>query len=337
MKKTKLLLLLPLLVLLVACGKSAKDSFISRIEENTTTKNHAYQITTTISDIKTDDSSLKNLNNKSFTTTVNISPKGKKASVKIDLAQLDSKLPSYEFIAIGDNLYMNLDALMQLQNLNQSSQISFEGGDFTGKYINASDISDNKFKFDDYTSLTDVSWLKTLSDDDFSTSKDNAILTLTVKTLSSFLNDAIKSSNSKASDNLSLSSLLSNKSSLRISIDKDGKQTATASLVFKNSRTLGISSLNAKMTVKDVDYTSPQAPEASSVLSTTQLTSLMETHYKYSQSQFEELYNYVKENAGDFTKEQLDSAFADDKTHMTAEQLQQFNNMINQATSSSSN
>ncbi|MGC4441245.1 hypothetical protein ABXW85_20505, partial [Streptococcus suis] len=81
---------------------------------------------------------------------------------------------------------------------------------------------------------------------------DNAILTLTVKTLSSFLNDAIKSSNSKASDNLSLSSLLSNKSSLRISIDKNGKQTATASLVFKNSKTLGISSLNAKMTVKDV-------------------------------------------------------------------------------------
>lgn len=83
MKKTKLLFLLPLLVLLVACGKSAKDSFISRIEENATTKNHAYQITTTISDIKTDDSSLKNLNNKSFTTTVNISPKGKKQASKL--------------------------------------------------------------------------------------------------------------------------------------------------------------------------------------------------------------------------------------------------------------
>lgn len=131
---------------------------------------------------------------------------------------------------------MNLDALMQLQDLNQSSQISFEGGDFTGKYINASDISDNKFKFDDYTSLTDVSWLKTLSDDDFSTSKNNAILTLTVKTLSSFLNDAIKSSNSKASDNLSLSSLLSNKSSLRISIDKMASKQQPLLLSLKTAR-----------------------------------------------------------------------------------------------------
>ncbi|MCS4488357.1 hypothetical protein [Streptococcus sciuri] len=288
---------------------------------------------TTISDIKTDDNTLKNLNNKSFTTTVNISPKGKKASFKVDLTQLDSKLPSYEFIAIGDNLYMNLDALVQLQNLNQSSQISFESEDFSGKYINTSDISDNKFKFNGYTNVATLSWLKGLSDKDFSNSKDSTMLTLTVKTFSDFLKSMITSNNNSNRDVLSLNSLLSSKSNIRISIDKEGNKTVTATLVFTNSKTLNISSLNAKVTIKKTNYNAPHTPETGSILSTTQLTNLMEAHYKYSQTQFEELYQYVKENASDFTKDQLDTVFAEDKAHMTNEQLQRFNEMIDQATS----
>ncbi|MFS1663195.1 hypothetical protein [Streptococcus sp. zg-JUN1979] len=334
MKKLKLLILLPLLLVLVACGKSAKETFISRLDENSSQTNQSYTLTTTITKITGDNSDLQNWVNKSFTAKSNVSSKGKKADFALNLSELDSTLPDYKMTIIGNDTYVNLDALVHLQNAIEANPITFETQDFSGKYVNVSDISDHDYNWsEDFSS--DHSWLDSLDDNDFSLSGDDSILTLTTTTVAKLLNQLQEELDLEEGQKLGdyLSSHLSDKSSLRITETKDGKLSATASLVFKDSSTLGISTLEAKLTLNQSDYVEPQAPEASSVLSETQLNSSLEQNYKMSDEEFENLYNSIQETASDFTKEQLDSLFAEEKTHMTDKQLQRFNDMIAQATS----
>ncbi|MCF0113976.1 MAG: hypothetical protein HUJ56_01385, partial [Erysipelotrichaceae bacterium] len=128
-----------------------------------------------------------------------------------------------------------------------------------------------------------------------------------------------------------LNNILSENSTLTTTFNKTGKESSQVKLKFKNTNTIGISSLTANITTKTGNYTEPSVPAATSVITSNEFENLITQHYKMSDTEFEEVYNVIKDSLSDFTKEQLEQNFAEEKSHMTSEQLKKFNDLLNQA------
>lgn len=335
MKRLKVWLLLPLLLLLVACSKSPKEEFKARLQESSQQDKVAYQYKVKVKDIQLTSTSstsgldLSALRNASLDFTINQDLKNGKVSLSSDLSKINSALPKAQLIYAKKKAYLNADALVAFYGLDKAA--------FQGKYVDLSEFSQEKFP--DLSKLekennkkSDLSWLDDLSDKKFEKSGDKVTATFTFDELLEATSKTTKK-DEEAKTYIDLAkAAISDKSKIKMTLGKDGSGSADMNLIYAKGVDYGVKSIKLTMSYKKVTYKSVKTPSKDNLLDKNQLQELVVQNYKFTDEQFNGIYDTLRENASLYSKAELQEIINGYKQNLTDDQLNKLNALLNQAT-----
>lgn len=334
MKRFKAWLLLPLLVLLVACSKSPKEEFKARLRESSQQDKVAYQYKVKVKDLQLTSTSntsgldLNALKNASLDFTINQDVKNGKMSLSTDLSKINSALPKAELIYVKKTAYLNADALVAFYGLDKKA--------FQGKYLDLSEFSSEKFpdlsKAAKEEKKADYSWLDDLSDKIFEKSGDKVTANFTFDELLEAASKAEKKDEEVKTYIDLAKAAISDKSKVKMTLGKDGSGSADMNLVYAKGVDYGVKSIKLKVSYKKATYKAVKAPSKDSLLSQSQLQELVVQNYKFTDEQFNGIYDTLKENASVYSKAELQEIINGYKQNLTNDQLNKLNALLNQAT-----
>ncbi|MGT2735784.1 hypothetical protein ACVRXS_01205 [Streptococcus orisratti] len=329
MKKIRILLLLPVLFLIVACSKSPKEEFISRIKQNADQDKSAYQFSVKIKDIQTSTSDnsesidMSMFKGASLNFQVQQDLKNEKISISTDLSKINAAFPKFNLFYVKDTAYLNADAITTFYGLDSKN--------FEGKYIDLAEFSNESFpKLSELSKEQDYSWIEKLSDKKFKKDGDKVTATLSFdELLKVYSAQAKKDEELKTYIDLAKASV-SDDSKITMTLDKDGSGNADIKLVYAKALNLGIDSIHLTMTYKKSTYKDIKVPNSNAILSQEELGKLVEQNYKMSDEQFEGIYNSIKESTSLYSKEELQELINSYKTYLTDEQFKKLQSLLDQ-------
>ncbi|MFC3928257.1 hypothetical protein ACVR05_06705 [Streptococcus caprae] len=318
----KSLLLLPILVLLVACSQSPKDTFISRLKASQTDKAVGYKFDVTVKDIVASDSAsqdFSSLKNKTFSFDVNMSEKRDKFGVTMDLSALSEGVSKLDMVLANDTYYMSADAVASYAGLDSSA---FEGYYLDGEEYTGQEVFDSS-SFSEETKA-DYSWYKELADDKYTKDDDgNVTLTLTVAELLEVAKENAKATDQEETETyLKLAqAALSDDSKVTITMAEDNSGKMDMDLIFASGVDYGVKSVKLNMTYKQVDYTEPKVPSKDKILTKSQFEEKVMSSYKISDEEFKEIYSMVEGQVANATQEDVQAYIDSISSYLTDEQL----------------
>ncbi|MCU9533956.1 hypothetical protein [Streptococcus sp. CSL10205-OR2] len=328
MKKLKFLLLLPLLIIIVACSKNPQDEFITRYNNNLKQEETSFVFSVKIKDIKlannsTEMSELKDLKNKAFIFDVSQSTKDKIFSISSDLSEFKSSFPMLDIVGTNDDFYVNAELWGMFSGI--------ESDKIKGRYINVADFSE------DYDSVFDeaedsTGWadsFKEIDAEKFKEDGDAVVLTIEMSELLDMVKDV--SEDATASTYLNMMNAYLDESSLvTYRLEKDGSANVTIDLKMAPGLDDGIESITIEMISKKVNYIAPKVPSKSKIISPDELQMISSEVYQaeLTDEEFQELYNQVKDNLSFYSKEDLMEELEFYRQFLTEEQYKKLEALI---------
>ncbi|MBJ8326425.1 hypothetical protein [Streptococcus pacificus] len=328
MKKLKFLLLLPLLIIIVACSKNPQDEFITRYNNNLKQEETSYVFSVKIKDVKlannsTEMSELNDLKNKAFIFDVSQSTKDKIFSISSDLSEFKSSFPRLDIVGTNDDFYVNAELWGMFSGI--------ESDKIKGRYINVADFSE------DYGSVFDeaedsTGWTDSFKEFDaekFKEDGDAVVLTIEMSELLDMVKDV--SEDATASTYLNMMNAYLDESSLvTYRLEKDGSANVTIDLKMAPGLDDGIKSITIEMVSKKVNYIAPKVPSKSKIISPDELQMISSEVYQaeLTDEEFQELYNQVKDNLSFYSKEDLMEELEFYRQFLTEEQYKKLEALI---------
>ncbi|MCR8968190.1 hypothetical protein [Streptococcus zalophi] len=328
MKKLKFLLLLPLLIIIVACSKNPQDEFITRYNNNLKQEETSFVFSVKIKDVKlannsTEMSELKDLKNKAFIFDVSQSTKDKIFSISSDLSEFNPSFPMLDIVGTNDDFYVNAELWGMFSGI--------ESDKIKGRYINVADFSE------DYDSVFDeaedsTGWTDSFKEIDakyFKMDGDVAVLTIKMSELLDMVKTMAEDETANTYLNM-MNAYLKESSSVTYRIEKDGSANMTIDLKMAPGLDYGIESVTIEMISKKVDYIAPKIPEDSKLISFDELQMLSSevAQSDLTDEEFQELYNQFKNNLSTYSKEELRKVLEIYQPFLTEEQYKEMEALV---------
>lgn len=336
MKKLNVLLLLPLLLLLVACCAKPKDTFISRLKE--INKQPAAQELT----IKVDKLTIQGQANQvaplegaELAIEVHQDNKKKIAAITADLSQIPlygASLSNLDMVYADGKMYMAADALAGIASLNG---VTTDLSDLKGKYVDYSDsvmeaTTDSKADLD-----YDYSWLEELDEKAFSEANGKVTATVTfkdiVKALPSSVTAQANISKQQLETYVSLfESMVSDDSKMLYTLDDKGN--GDISLVLKSKSGAGLDfDMKLSLSTKKIAYKEPEVPAKSNILTQDEFVSLASSSATMTEEDFQEFYNQIEADMANTTQEDFQLMLDAVKPHLSDQQIQKLETLRSKA------
>lgn len=337
MKKLVLLLWLPLIFLLVACGKSPKDEFISRLENQYTDKPVAYEMT-----IKLDDVTSSGVNpmasfiGKEIKATISQDLSEKIVSLHADLSDVNPTLSDFEMVYVGDKAYMTVEPMLGMYGVTSS--------DLAGKYMDVADAQGSPLP--DLGELTpankeNVAFFKEIDSKNFTKSGDKVSLSLTLEELMAFTQKVLETGDEETKELAqqykaqmeTAQGAFTKDSKFVMTVDK--KNNAEAVLTMKSAENKE-DGMTIKMAINKIDYKAPKVPAEKDIISQEELQqSLMASSgadttvdYQMSDEEFQEFYTMLETEVSNHTKAELQELIDALSPSLTAEQVKKLEGLL---------
>lgn len=337
MNRFRQLLLLPLLLILVACGaKTAKDDFIGRIQNNQSAKQVAYQYTFRIDDVVTAEAAnnpvLSALVGQELTLNINQDLDKHLVSLSTDLSAINPGFSSFEFIYADDKAYMTAAPMLAMSGLDTK--------EFEGKFIDIEQSSGqnlpnlSQFSPSDYQN---TELYKNLDAKYFTKTGDDVTLKLTLAELFDLAQKTIAktdkvSAEEFASQTKVVTQQFSNKSHTEITLDKEGNGKAKIHLL---SAANDKESLTLAFDFKKVAYKAPKLPSEENILSQDELTASLSSNFTteliLSEEEFDSLYAGLEAEISNYSQENLQQMIDALRPSLTPEQIQKLESLLPKA------
>ncbi|MGT2756179.1 hypothetical protein [Streptococcus ovuberis] len=314
MKKLALLLWLPLALVLVACGKSPKDEFISRVESQYTEKPVTYEMT-----LKLDDVTSKGVNpiasfiGKEIKATMTQDLSKKLISIQADLSDVNPTLSDFEIVYVGDKAYMTVEPMLGMYGITSS--------DLSGKYMDVADAQGSPLP--DLGELTpankdNVSFFKEMDSKNFTKSGDKVSLSLTIEELLAFTQKVLESGDEETKEIAQQYKAQMETAQKAFAKDSKfvmsvGKQNNVEAVLTMKSADNKEDSMTIKMSIDKIDYQAPKIPAKEDIISQEQMQqSLMagngattNSDYQMTDEEFQEFYTALEAEVANHTKAEM--------------------------------
>lgn len=333
MKTVRRFLLLPFLLLLVACGgTSAKDTFIERLKENQSAKQAAYDITFTLEEADLGESGynpLAGFVGQNITFSIGQDMDASLVHFKADLSMFSPEWSNVEMIYADDKAYMTAAPMLAMSGL--------PAADYQGKYIDLAASSGQTLPALSQFSPADYQNVELYQDLDakhFSKKGDEAILTLTVPKLLELVQKNLEATDETAAATFKEQAKaaldqFSADSKAEIAIDKKGNGRALVSLIAKGENK---GKLAFKMTMKKVAYKAPTVPTEKDILSEEEMGQLMTGSAApigtLSDEDFEAFYTSMESSVSSYTKEEFQMMIDSLKPSLTEDQVKRLESLL---------
>ncbi|MGT2667102.1 hypothetical protein ACVRYP_07315 [Streptococcus rifensis] len=283
MKKMLLFFYIPLLFVLAACGQTAKDEFLTRVESQQSQKQTSYDYKIKMDDVTSSDAtgiatSFESFIGKQIDATISQDLEKGLATILLDLSAVNPSLSQVEVIYAGDNLYMNAATFTSLSGITTTA--------LDGKYIDAQELLGQSMpeipKLSDYTpnNQANAALYKELDEKKFTKDGDDVTLTLTLNDLIALVEKAAEKGDEETKKQAAdiqeqletATESLSPDSIFNITLDKkdNGKLLMDLFSAENKEDTIKIS-----MTFTKKDYQEPMAPTAEDILTEEEFNTLM--------------------------------------------------------------
>ncbi|MGV3006031.1 hypothetical protein [Streptococcus pluranimalium] len=332
------LLLLSLVFVLVACAKSPKEEFKSRLESLQSEKKVAFDYKIKVKDLKPGQNAaglegLDDIVGKTLDAKISQDLDKNVMSISIDLSKIDDKFSDFEMIYKDDKAYMSVQPMLAMQNVDLK--------DAEGKFIDIEEMSGEKMpslKKATKDKEVDLSWLDEVDEKHFKKDGDNVTVTLTMNQLFKVYKSALKQldDNKETAEQLETyvnlaKASLSDKSKATLTLGKDGNLKTSLSMIYAKGMDTAIKSVDVDVNAKKVTYKAPKAPKSSDILSKEELENLLMDNQKLSDQDFNELYEGIKADLDNTSKETIEVFIAQSKAYLTDEQVKKLEDLAKQA------
>lgn len=280
MKRFRTLIFLPLILLLVACGKSPKDEFISRVENQQTAKKAAYEYAIKLEDVTsstedTDAIGFQQYVGKEIKATISQDLTEHLISVSADLSVINPNLEQFELVYVDDKAYISAAPFLNMYGLTQV--------DAKGKYMDLAEASGQDIpKLSELTpnNAQNVDFFKEVDAKQYSKDGDKVTLTLTIDEMMEMAEKAIDQGDEKTKEAAadfkdqmeSAKDAFSKDSSFTMTVDKEKKGTALLNLISKENEK---DTIKIRFDFKEVEYKAPAKPASSDILTQEDLMNLI--------------------------------------------------------------
>lgn len=254
-------------------------------------------------------------------------------SISIDLSKIDDKFSDFEMIYKDDKAYMSVQPMLAMQNVVLK--------DAEGKFIDIEEMSGEKMpslKKATKDKEVDLSWLDEVDEKYFKKDGDNVTVTLTMNQLFKVYKSALKQldDNKETAEQLETyvnlaKASLSDKSKATLTLGKDGNLKTSLSMIYAKGMDTAIKSVDVDVNAKKVTYKAPKAPKSSDILSKEELENLLMDNQKLSDQDFNELYEGIKADLDNTSKETIEAFIAQSKAYLTDEQVKKLEDLAKQA------
>ena len=167
---------------------------------------------------------------------------------------------------------------------------------------------------------------------------DNVTVTLTMNQLFKVYKSALKQldDNKETAEQLETyvnlaKASLSDKSKATLTLGKDGNLKTNLSRIYAKGMDTAIKSVDIDVNAKKVTYKAPKAPKSSDILSKEELENLLMDNQKLSDQDFNELYEGIKADLDNTSKETIEAFIAQSKAYLTDEQVKKLEDLAKQA------
>lgn len=332
------LLLLSLVFVLVACAKSPKEEFKSRLASLQSEKKAAFDYKIKVKDLKPGQNAaclegLDDIVGKTLDAKISQDLDKNVMSISIDLSKIDDKFSDFEMIYKDDKAYMSVQPMLAMQNVDLK--------DAEGKFIDIEEMSGEKMpslKKATKDKEVDLSWLDEVDEKHFKKDGDNVTVTLTMNQLFKVYKSALKQldDNKETAEQLETyvnlaKASLSDKSKATLTLGKDGNLKTSLSMIYAKGMDTAIKSVDVDVNAKKVTYKAPKAPKSSDILSKEELENLLMDNQKLSDQDFNELYEGIKADLDNTSKETIEAFIAQSKAYLTDEQVKKLEDLAKQA------
>lgn len=332
------LLLLSLVFVLVACAKSPKEEFKSRLESLQSEKKAAFDYKIKVKDLKPGQNAvglegLDDIVGKTLDAKISQDLDKNVMGISVDLSKIDDKFSDFEMIYKDDKAYMSVQPMLAMQNVDIK--------DAEGKFIDIEEMSGEKMpslKEATKDKEVDLSWLDEVDEKHFKKDGDNVTVTLTMNQLFKVYKSALKQldDNKETAEQLETyvnlaKASLSDKSKATLTLGKDGNLKTSLSMIYAKGMDTAIKSVGVDVNAKKVTYKAPKAPKSSDILSKEELENLLMDNQKLSDQDFNELYEGIKADLDNTSKETIEAFIAQSKAYLTDEQVKKLEDLAKQA------
>ncbi|WP_438831964.1 hypothetical protein [Streptococcus pluranimalium] len=332
------LLLLSLVFVLVACAKSPKEEFKSRLESLQSEKKAAFDYKIKVKDLKPGQNvagleGLDDIVGKTLDAKISQDLDKNVMSISVDLSKIDDKFSDFEMIYKDDKAYMSVQPMLAMQNVDIK--------DAEGKFIDIEEMSGEKMpslKKATKDKEVDLSWLDEVDEKYFKKDGNNVTVTLTMNQLFKVYKSALKQldDNKETAEQLETyvnlaKASLSDKSKATLTLGKDGNLKTSLSMIYAKGMDTAIKSVDVDVNTKKVTYKAPKAPKSSDILSKEELENLLMDNQKLSDQDFNELYEGIKADLDNTSKETIEAFIAQSKVYLTDEQVKKLEDLAKQA------
>ncbi|MDY4762084.1 hypothetical protein [Streptococcus thoraltensis] len=331
-------LLLSLVFVLVACAKSPKEEFKSRLESMQGEKKAAYHYKIKVKDFQPGQNAasiqgIDDIVGKTLEAKLSQDLTKNAFAISVDLSNIDPKFSDFDLIYKGDKGYMSVQPMLAMNNVSTKEA--------EGKYVDIEEISGEKipsFKEATKDSKADLSWLDKIDEKHFKKDGDDVSVSLTMNQLFKVYKSALKQLDDDKETaeqletylNLAKASL-SDKSKATLTLGKDGDLKTRMSMIYAKGMDTFVKSIDIDVNAKKAAYKAPKLPKSSDILSQKELESLLMDNTKLSDQDFNEIYNNIKGELDNTSKESLEAFITESKPYLTDEQLKKLEDLANQA------
>lgn len=339
MKKFRYIaLLLSLIFVLVACSKSPKGEFKARLESLQSLTKSAYHYKIKVNDLKLGNQSvssmdMKQLVGKTIEADISQDSKNNLVNLSVNLSAIDSKFSDFQMVYKDDKAYMTVQPFLIMNGV--------DAKEAKGKFVDVAEMSGEKMpSLKDAKSKKelDLSWLDKIDEKHFKKDGDNVSVTLSMNQLLKVYQSVLKQmadSDDSAEEfktylNLAKASL-SDKSKAVLTLDKDGNLKTSLSMIYAKGMDSLVKSVDLVVDAKKVAYKAPSLPSSSDIVSSKALEELIMGEQKLSDEDFNSMYEEMKAQGDQISKEAIETFLAETKPYLTEEQIKKIEALAQEA------